>query len=121
MAARRKKSRKKSARKTGRKKAGRKKAARKKSAAQQLLGSQLPRSLKALTAQMRRDLGRIERQLQTAGRGTRASLARVLRDASHQLGILEARGQQEWNKRSARAQREVQKTLARMRRALPKT
>ena len=104
---------KKAAKKTGRKKTGR-------IAASDLLGAELPKSLKALSLQLRRDLNAIERQIETAGKETRRSLTRVVRDASHHLGALEARGQNEWRKMSTRARGEVERTLERVKRAAQK-
>ena len=105
--------RKKAAKKTGRKKVGR-------IAASDLLGAELPKSLKALSSQLRRDLNAIEKQIETAGVETRRSLTRVVRDASHHLGTLEARGQKEWRKMSTRARNEVERTLKRVKRATQK-
>jgi hypothetical protein len=104
---------KKAAKKTGRKKIGR-------IAASDLLGEELPNSLKALSRQLRRDLNAIEKQIETAGKETRRSLTRVVRDASHHLGALEARGQKEWREMSTRARSEVERTLERVRRATQK-
>jgi hypothetical protein len=124
MAARKKTTRK----KTTRKKATRKKAARKTSRsktvrkkAAELIGEELPKSLKALSGQVRRDLNAIEKQIVTARVGTRRSLTRIVRDASHQLGTLEARGQKEWRAMSARARNEVERTVKRVRRAAKKS
>jgi len=109
------------AKKTTRKKATKKKAAKKtvqkkrRISAASLLGEELPKSLKALSSQLRRDLNAIEKQIETAGKDTRRSLTRVVRDASHHLGALEARGQQEWRKMSRRARNEVERTLERVR------
>lgn len=105
--------RKKTAKKTGGKKIGR-------IAASDLLGTELPKSLKALSRQLRRDLNAIEKQIETARVETRRSLTRIVRDASHHLGTLEARGQNEWRKMSARARSEVERTLARVKRAIHK-
>ena len=104
---------KKAAKKTSRKKIGR-------ITASDLLGAELPKSLKALSGQLRRDLNAIERQIETAGKETRRSLTRVVRDASHHLGALEARGQNEWRKMSTRARGEVERTLKRVKRATQK-
>jgi hypothetical protein len=105
--------RKKTAKKTARKKIGR-------IAASDLLGTELPKSLKALSLQLRRDLNAIEKQIETAGKETRRSLTRVVRDASHHLGALEARGQKEWRKMSTRARSEVERTLEKVKRATQK-
>ena len=128
MTARKKTTRKKTTRKkTARKKTTRKKAARKPSRgkavrkkAADLLGEELPKSLKALSRQVRRDLNAIEKQIETARAGTRRSLTGVVRDASHQLGALEARGQKEWRAMSARARNKVERTVKRARRAAKK-
>ncbi len=115
--------RKKSTAKTATRKKAAKTTAKKKIggiAASDLLGADLPKSLKALSRQLRRDLNRIEKQIETAGRETRRSLTRVVRDASHHLGTLEARGQTEWRKMSARARSEVERTLKRVKRATQK-
>jgi hypothetical protein len=114
-ATRKKATAKKTTRKKVTKKTRRKKAAR--TAASALLGADLPKSLKALSRQLRRDLNAIERQIETSRKETRRSLTRVVRDASHHLGALEARGQQEWRKMSARARGEVDRTLKRVKRA----
>ena len=113
--------------KTTRKKTTAKKAAKKtgpkktrRISAASLLGEQLPKSLKALSNQLRRDLNAIEKQIETAGKDTRRSLTRVVRDASHHLGVLEARGQQEWRKMSRRARNEVERTIKRVRAARKK-
>jgi hypothetical protein len=108
-----KKATKKAAKKTGQKKTRR-------ISASSLLGEELPKSLKALSNQLRRDLNAIEKQIETAGKDTRRSLTRVVRDASHHLGALEARGQQEWRKMSTRARNEVERTVKRVRRAAQK-
>ena len=114
---------KKAARKTtAKKKTGRKKkAASKKRGTRRvridLVGSELPKSLKAFGRQLRRDLNAIEKQIEIATKDTRRSLARVVRDASHQLGALEARGQREWRSLSRNAERDVERVVKRVRKA----
>jgi len=110
------------AKKTTRKKTAKKTVAKKKRriSAASLLGEELPKSLKALSTQLRRDLNAIEKQIESAGKDTRRSLTRVVRDASHHLGVLEARGQQEWRKMSRRARNEVERTIQRVRTARKK-
>ncbi len=110
------------AKKTTRKKTAKKTTAKKKRriSAASLLGEELPKSLKALSTQLRRDLNAIEKQIESAGKDTRRSLTRVVRDASHHLGVLEARGQQEWRKMSTRARNEVERTIQRVRAARKK-
>ncbi|MCP5042201.1 MAG: hypothetical protein GY944_14340 [bacterium] len=109
----RKKAKKKAAkRKSARKKAGAKKRARK--AKVDLVGKELPRSLKAFGKQLRRDLTAVEKQIEVAGKDTRRSLARIVRDASHQLGTLEARGEREWRKLSRNAKKDVERVVKRV-------
>jgi len=117
-----KKATKKSARKktASRKKATKKKAAKKKSAkrtALDFVGAELPKSLKALGRQVRRDLNAIEKQIEICGKDTRRSLARIVRDASHQLGSLEARGEREWRSLSRNSKRDVERVIRRVRKA----
>ena len=57
----------------------------------------------------------------TARKEARRNLARIVRDASHQLGVLEARGEKEWKTLSARARKEVERTLGRVRRAVERS
>lgn len=126
-AARRKTTRKKAAKKkTTRRKASKKKAARKRStakrpasrAAADLVGEDLPKSLKAFGRQVRRDLRKIEEQIEDAGKDTRRSLARIIRDASHQLGALEARGEREWRSLGRKAKSDVERLVKRVRKAV---
>ena len=84
--------RKKAAKKTGRKKIGR-------IAASDLLGAELPKSLKALSSQLRRDLNAIEKQIETAGVETRRSLTRVVRDASRSQSLHRRRSGRPWRVR----------------------
>ena len=93
-----------------------KKPTRRKSAAAGLAGN-LPRSLSAFSRELRRDLNAIEKEIQWAGRDARRGLTRVMRDASHQLGVLEARGQKEWRAISKKARAEVERTVNRVKRA----
>jgi hypothetical protein len=106
--------------KAGKRKATKKKTARrgKKSARVDLVGSELPKSLKAFGKQLRRDLSEIEKRIETAGKEARRGLARVVRDASHQLGKLEARGEREWRSLSKKAQGDVDKVAKRVRKVL---
>ena len=102
--------------KTASKKVSRKKAGSGRSGSE-LVGVELPRSLKAFGRQLRRDLTAIEKHIEIAGKDTRRSLARIVRDASHQLGALEARGEREWRSRSRAAQRDIERIVKRVRKA----
>ena len=117
MAAKKKSSKKTSTKKKATKTTARRKKAKRSSAAS-LIGGDLPKSLSALTRQLTRDLTAVEKQIETAGKETRRSLTRIVRDASHQLGVLETRGQKAWSSASARARKEVQGTVRRVQRAI---
>ena len=104
-----------SKKKAAKKKAGAKKKASAKKVALDLVGPALPKSLKAFGTQLRRDLTALEKQIESAGKGTRKSLARILRDASHQLGLLEARGEREWRSLSQAAERDIKRIMKRVR------
>jgi hypothetical protein len=106
--------------KAAKKKATKKKAGKKKSvkrSAIELIGDDLPKSLKAFGRQLRRDLTAIEKQIEVAGKDTRRSLSRVVRDASHQLGTLEARGEREWRSLSRKTKGDVEQVMKRVRKA----
>lgn len=114
-------------RKTTRKAATRKKVTRKttrkkttRKGATALLGERLPASMSALTRQIRRDLNAIEKEIQTAGKDARRGLTRVMRDASHQLGVLETRGQKGWRTMSRKARGEVERLVKRVQQATKK-
>jgi hypothetical protein len=98
------------------KKKARKKNA-KKSIGDSLIGANLPKSLSAFGRQLRRDLNAIEKQIEIAGKDTRRSLTRIVRDASHQLGALEARGEREWRNLSRAAEKDIAKITKRIRKA----
>jgi hypothetical protein len=78
------------------------------------VGAELPKSLKAFGRQLRRDLTALEKQIEIARKDTRRSLARIVRDASHQLGVLEARGEREWRSLSRSAKRDVERIVKRV-------
>jgi hypothetical protein len=120
-ASRKKATKKKAAKKkVTKKKTAKKKPARSKSKAAQLTGSALPKSLSAFAREFRRDLNSIEKEIESASRDARRGLTRVMRDASHQLGVLEARGQKEWRAVSKKAQAEIQRTVTKVKRAAKK-
>jgi hypothetical protein len=113
--------------KTTKKKATKKKAATKKRAKKKAtkkktlssaFGSELPKSLRQFGAQIRRDLNKVEKQVESAGRNARRSLTRLVREASHQLGALEARGEREWKKRSRKAEKDIQRIVKRVKEAI---
>ena len=120
-AARKATSRKKTARKAPRKKASARKGARKKATpkrTQKSLATELPKSFAAFRREFNRDLTALEREVEAAGKATRRRLTRLVREASHQLGHLEAKGSSEWKKLSNQATRDVERTVRRVKKAL---
>ena len=107
--------------KAAKKRAAPKKTARKKKAKKSggasILGVDLPKSLSAYGRLLRRDLNAIEKQIEIARKDTRRGLTRIMRDASHQLGALEARGEREWRNRSKAVEKDVAKLIKRVRKA----
>ncbi len=82
------------------KKATRKKAAKRASASRAIarLEPELPANLREYARQVRRRLTQVEREIDRAEAQARRRFTRLLRNASHELGHLEARGQAEWRK-----------------------
>jgi len=110
MTARKKVTRKKAARKkvTRKKATGRKKTARKKSAFGRL-EAELPKSLRDFRNQVRKNLNQLERDIERAFPAARKRTARIIRDASHELGRIEERGEAAWRKGLAKATKDAQK------------
>jgi hypothetical protein len=79
---------------------------------------ELPAELRDFTRRIRRDLTALERQIDSARNDTRRGLTRLLRDVSHELGRLEAKGEREWRRLSYQARRDVVKVLRRLERAI---
>jgi hypothetical protein len=82
------------------------------------LEAELPPNLKELSRRVRRDLTRLERQIETARSDARRRWARVLRDASHELGRLEAIGEKRFRKLTTQARRDAVKVLRRLEKAI---
>lgn len=102
--------------KTIRKKpAARKKAPARKKKAPDI---ELPRNLREFQKRVRRGLTGLERKLETAQRDARRRGTKVLRDVSHEMGRLEARGEREWRKQTTRARRDLARMLHRLEKAV---
>lgn len=119
--------RKKAAKKAVRKKAAPKKAARKKtartaapkrSAAASRIEQEFPATLGDFSRRVRRQLNALERNIEKTEWRYRRQATRALRDASHQLGKFEARGERAWKKLTTQARREVLTVLRRVERAV---
>jgi len=97
---------------TAKKRAAKKKATRK-SASKSARGGMpdLPRTLQEYNDAVERMLNRLEREIEGAFPTARRRLARMLRDASRELGRLEARGERAWKRSAGAATRESQRVL----------
>lgn len=104
--------------KVAKKKATKKVAKKKAVKAADILGTALPKSLKAFSAQMRRDLNALEKLLVGSRKETRRSLGRIIRDASHQLGKFEGQGEREWKKLNTRAKKETEALIKKVKKTL---
>lgn len=78
------------------------------------LERELPSNLRAYSRQVRRQLNDLEKQIEKAGTQYRRRLARLIRDASHQLGRLEAHGESGWRKLAAPYRKDAQRLLKRL-------
>ncbi len=100
--------------------ARKKKAARKKAArtgrARRLaqLEHELPPTLREYMKQVRRLLSQLEERVEEARVDVRRRAARLLREASHRLGALEARGDASWRELTAPYRRELVRLLRRL-------
>ena len=101
--------------------AARKKGTRARTAARRGLArleKELPPTLQDYARQIRRRLNLLEREVEKAQVQARRRAARLLREASHHLGQLEARGEANWRKLARSAQREALRTLRRLEKAV---
>jgi hypothetical protein len=109
-----------------RKKAARKKATRRKARSSGLGGRldaalgriDLPPTLRDYANQVRGRLDGLERELTRASVDVRRRAARLLREASHQLGRLEAEGEAGWRRLAAPYRRQLLDLLRRLEKAL---
>jgi len=98
--------------------------ARRKAQAVRTLGrleDELPATLKQFSRRVRRGLESLERRIDSAEVRSRREIARLLREASHQLGRFEAEGDRHWRRLTARARRDALQILHRIERALEGT
>ena len=58
---------------------------------------------------MRKNLNQLERDIERAFPAARKRIARVIRDASHELGRIEERGEAAWRKGLAKATKDAQR------------
>jgi hypothetical protein len=93
-------------------------ARRRGSTALDRIEKELPPNLKLFAQRVRKGLGRLERQLDSAQRGARHRWVRLLRDVSIQLGRLEAEGERRWRQQTERARRDAAALLRRLEQAI---
>ena len=79
---------------------------------------QLPPTLREFAAELRKRLDRLERDAARAQLAVRRRAAKLLREASHQLGRLEVGGEAAWRKLGASYQKDLVALLGRLEKAL---
>ena len=82
------------------------------------LEAELPSTLRDFSRHVRRGLVQLEKRIEHDSRDARRQAARVMREASHRLGHLEAQGEREWRRQSVRARRATIALLRRLERAV---
>lgn len=82
------------------------------------LEGQLPPTLREYAGDLRKRLDRLERDLAKARLEARKRAAKLLREASHQLGRLEVGGEAAWRKLGASYQKDLVALLKRIEKAL---
>jgi hypothetical protein len=82
------------------------------------LEGQLPATLREYASELRKRLDRLERDVTRAQLEARRRAARLLREASHQLGRLEVAGEAGWRKLGASYQKDLVALLKRLEKAL---
>jgi len=79
---------------------------------------ELPRNLQDFRKRIETQLNALERDVARARTETRRRAARLLREASHQLGLLEAKGETGWRQLAESYRKELVRLLERIERAL---
>lgn len=84
----------------------------------QRLEDELPATLAEFSKRVQRGLGSLERRIDRVELRTRRQAARLLREASHQLGRYEAEGERRWKRLTGQARRDALRLLHRLEKAL---
>lgn len=79
---------------------------------------ELPPTLQAYQKQVQKRLGALEKEIARAQTEARRRAARLLRNASRELGRLEAGGEQGWRKLAGDAQKQALRLLAQLEKAI---
>ena len=101
-----------------RKKTARKATRRAASARTALPRLELPRNLQEFRKRIETQLNALERDVSRARTETRRRAARLIREASHQLGRLEARGETGWRQLAESYRKDLVRLLGRLERAI---
>jgi hypothetical protein len=78
----------------------------------------LPPTLREYSRRVQALLDRLERQIDKLEVQARKRAARLIRDASHALGRLEAQGERSWLRLTTKARRDTLRVLSRLERAV---
>ena len=103
-----------------RKKTTRKKASKRPSASRAIarIEPDLPENLRDYARQVRKRLTQVEREIDRAEAQARRRFTRLLRNASHELGQMEAHGQAVWRKRTDPYRRQAVNLLKKLEKAV---
>ena len=80
--------------------------------------AELPANLRDYAKQVHKQLNTLERDIERAIPQARRRTARLIREASHQLGAMEARGQKAWRERAEQMTKDAQSLLRRLEKAI---
>ena len=80
--------------------------------------AELPTSLRDYVKQVEGQLNRLEKRIEKAGASARKQATRLLREASKQVGSLEARGEAAWSRLTAPYRKEAVTLLDRLEAAI---
>jgi hypothetical protein len=103
---------------TRKKKVTRKKASRRKSASLAGIEFELPRNLEDFRKSVQANLTRLEKEVERGSVWARRRAARLLREASHQLGRVEEKGEAGWRRLAEPYRNDLVRLLRRLERAV---
>ena len=95
----------------------RKKASRRRSTLSRL-EAELPKTLRGYTREVQKRLNHLEREVERASVPYRRRAAKLIREASHHLGSLQARGESGWRRQAQPYRKKAQQMLRKLERAV---
>lgn len=106
--------------KTAKKKTAKKKATKKKTTKSALarMEDELPPNLRDYAKQVHKQMNALERDLERAIPQARRRIAKLIREASHNLGAAEERGEKAWRQRAAHITHDAQKLMRKLEKAV---